>query len=102
MTDPTASFFPTFSVFARIAGELGAFGLLIWLGNLFWIGRAAIVRALAEASSRSHLLGVTIVVSFFSIGLNGWGEASFRGFGLWSTLGVALAYIRKPVPRTKR
>lgn len=96
MTDPTASFFPTFSVFARIAGELGIFGLIVWLGSFFWIGRQAVVRALSETSYVSIMLGITVVTSFFSIGLNGWGEASFRGFGLWSTIGIAAAYIQFP------
>lgn len=96
---PTASFFPSFSLMARLAGETGAVGLLVWTGFTVFITNRVIVQARAAqfAAGVMPYIGIAIVVSLFGSVLYGWTAGSLRALNIWAVFGISLAYIRDPV-----
>jgi hypothetical protein len=96
--DLRSSFFPSFSVFARLGGELGVFGLITWVGFL-----GALLYRVFKNLRVSYFLngqfpyfGVAIAASFFSLGVSGVGMASYRVYWLWMLLGLASIYALNP------
>jgi hypothetical protein len=96
--DINESFFPTFSIFARLAGETGLFGLMTWVGFLAYLLRkmTSSVRHSYLANRQFPIFGVALMTNFFSLGLTGLGMASFRLFWIWALLGLAACYIYRP------
>jgi O-antigen ligase len=96
--DPNSSFFPTFSVFARLAGEMGLLGLMTWVGFLAYLLRNVTKSARASfvANRQFPYYGVALITNFFSLGLTGLGMASYRVFWIWALLGLASAYSDTP------
>jgi hypothetical protein len=96
--DVNASFFPSFAVFARIAGEMGLVGLMIWVGFLAALLQKVWIRvwALYRETGRLPYFGIAITANFFSLGITGLGMASYRVFWIWALLGLAAAYLSSP------
>lgn len=98
ITDPDASFFPSFSLYSRIVAELGAVGYAVWL--LF----CTVLLGNAAASARRFYLrhgafpyiGAAILCGFFGLQFSGWAIASYKIPYIWLVLGFAAAYIRSP------
>ena len=96
--DSNSSFFPSFAVFAKIAGEMGLIGLVVWVGfftGLLW-GVWRSVSAEYLGSGRAPYFGIAIASNFFSLGLTGLGMASYRVFWIWALLGLAASYASNP------
>jgi hypothetical protein len=94
MTDPNASFFPSFSLYARIAGELGILGLLYWIGTrtamlLLVLEKAANLRRQGERA----YLGIAICTLFIGELFVGWTIASMKVVNFWMPLGLGFAYL---------
>lgn len=96
--DLNSSFFPTFSVFPRLAGETGLFGLAIWIGFLAYLLAKVTknVRHSYVAHGQFPYFGIALMTNFFSLGLVGLSMASFRIFWIWAMLGLAACYIYRP------
>jgi hypothetical protein len=94
----TSSFFPSFAVFARLAGELGAFGLATWVGFLVVMLNRVFTNLRVSYFSGGGFpyYGVALATNFFSIAVSGMGMASFRVFWLWATIGLASVYAMNP------
>ena len=98
ITDPDASFFPSFSLYSRIVAELGAVGYAIWLYFCMLL-----VGKVAASAQRFRLLhktfpyvGAAILCSFFGLQFSGWVIASYKIPYIWLALGLAAAYIKSP------
>jgi hypothetical protein len=93
-----SSFFPSFAVFARLAGELGVFALATWVGFLVVMLNRVFtnLRVSYFSSSGFPYYGVALATNFFSIAVSGMGMASFRVFWLWTTIGLASVYAMNP------
>jgi hypothetical protein len=93
-----SSFFPSFAVFARLAGELGVFGLAAWVGFLVVLLNRVFsnLRISYFAGGGFPYFGVALAANFFSIAVSGMGMASFRVFWLWTTIGLASIYAMNP------
>jgi hypothetical protein len=93
-----SSFFPSFAVFARLAGELGAFGLATWVGFLVVMLNRVFTNLRVSYFSGGGFpyYGVALATNFFSIAVSGMGMASFRVFWLWATIGLASVYAMNP------
>jgi hypothetical protein len=109
ITDPDASFFPSFSLYSRILAELGAVGYAIWLFFCtLLLGKVAVT---AHRFNLEHgafpYIGAAIICGFFGLQFSGWVIASYKIPYIWLVLGLAVAYIRsaqsmesrRPVPR---
>ena len=94
MTDPTSSFFPSFALTARLAGELGAYGLLVWLAfNAVLLNNVlAAARRYQVRTGLTPLVGVAVATEFFGSVLYGWSAGSLRALNLWGAFGLSLAY----------
>lgn len=97
--DSNSSFFPSFAIFAKIAGEMGLVGLVVWVGFLIDLLRKVWQRVWAVYldSGQFPYFGVAIVSTFFSLGLTGLGMASYRVFWIWALLGLAASYASNPL-----
>jgi len=98
ITDPDASFFPSFSLYSRILAELGAVGYAVWLFFCtLLLGKAA---ATAHRFYLEHgafpYIGTAVVCGFFGLQFSGWVIASYKIPYIWFVLGLAVAYIRSP------
>jgi hypothetical protein len=98
VTDPDASFFPSFSLYSRILAELGAVGYAIWL---FFC--TLMVGKVAASAHRFYLrygsfpyIGAAILCGFFGLQFSGWVIASYKIPYIWLVLGFAAAYIKQP------
>jgi hypothetical protein len=98
ITDPDASFFPSFSLYSRILAELGAVGYAVWL---FFC--TLLLGKVAATAHRFHLghgafpyIGTAIVCGFFGLQFSGWVIASYKIPYIWLVLGLAVAYIKQP------
>jgi hypothetical protein len=98
ITDPDASFFPSFSLYSRILAELGLVGYVIWL---FFC--TLILGKVAATAHRFHLehgafpyIGTAVICGFFGLQFSGWVIASYKIPYIWLVLGLAVAYIRSP------
>jgi hypothetical protein len=96
--DLRSSFFPSFAVFARLAGELGVFGLVTWVCFLAVLLYRVFknLRVAYLSSGAFPYYGVAVATSFFSIAVSGVGMASYRVFWLWAVLGLASIYALNP------
>jgi hypothetical protein len=96
--DSNSSFFPSFAVFAKIAGEMGLVGLLVWVGFLVDLLRKVWRSIWAKYLDDGQFpyFGIAIAVSFFSLGLTGLGMASYRVFWIWALLGLGASYASDP------
>jgi hypothetical protein len=98
ITDPDASFFPSFSLFSRILAELGAVGYAVWL--LFCTLLLSKVAATAHGFSLRHgafpYIGAAILCGFFGLQFSGWVIASYKIPFIWLVLGLAAAYVKQP------
>ena len=98
ITDPDASFFPSFSLYSRIVAELGAVGYAIWL----YFCTLLLGKAIVSAHGFWHrygafpYIGVAIVCGFFGLQFSGWVIASYKIPYIWLVLGFAVAYIKSP------
>jgi hypothetical protein len=99
ITDPDASFFPSFSLYSRILAELGAVGYAIWL---FFC--TLLLGKVAATAHRVYLqqgafpyIGAAIVCGFFGLQFSGWVIASYKIPYIWLVLGLAVAYIKSPL-----
>jgi hypothetical protein len=97
ITDPEASFFPSFSLYSRIVGELGAAGYAIWL---FFC--TLLLGKVAASAHRFYLrhgafpyIGTAIICGFFGLQFSGWVIASYKIPYIWFAFGFAAAYIKQ-------
>ena len=97
ITDPDASFFPSFSLYSRILAELGAVGYTIWL--FFCTILLGKVAATAHRFYLHHgafpYVGAAILCGFFGLQFSGWVIASYKIPYIWLALGLAVAYIKQ-------
>ncbi|MFT4252566.1 MAG: hypothetical protein QM608_08790 [Caulobacter sp.] len=96
--NPSASFFPSFSVYARFAGEWGAIGFGIW--TLFvasLTSGAAMTWQKVKAAGVIPRYGVAVITSLFGVVLVGWSSGSFKVFNLWAAIAMATVYIAAPL-----
>jgi hypothetical protein len=98
ITDPDASFFPSFSLYSRIVAELGVVGFAIWLSFcLLLLGK---VVGSAHGFWHRHrafpYIGTAILCGFFGLQFSGWVIASYRIPYIWFVFGFAAAYIKSP------
>jgi hypothetical protein len=98
INDPQASFFPSFSVYTRLAGEMGLVGYTVWM--MSWV---FILTRLIRAANRFSIeqgqcpyIGVAIICGIYASLFSGWNIASFKIPYIWLTLGLAAAYIEAP------
>jgi hypothetical protein len=91
ITDPDASFFPSFSLYSRIVAELGAVGYAIWL---FFC--TLLLGKVAASAHRFYLrhgafpyIGAAILCGFFGLQFSGWVIASYKIPYIWLVLGFA-------------
>jgi hypothetical protein len=98
ITDPDASFFPSFSLYSRIAAELGAVGYSVWVGFcLLLLGKVtASVHAFCHRHRAFPYVGAAILCGFFGLQFSGWAIASYKIPYIWFVLGFAAAYIKSP------
>jgi hypothetical protein len=98
ITDPDASFFPSFSLFSRIVAELGALGYAVWLlfCTLLLGNAAASARRFYLRNGAFPYIGVAILCGFFGLQFSGWAIASYKIPYIWLVLGLAAAYIKSP------
>ncbi|MBV8697547.1 MAG: hypothetical protein JO052_06790, partial [Bradyrhizobium sp.] len=98
ITDPDASFFPSFSLYSRILAELGAVGYAVWL--FFCTLLLGKVAATAHRFYLQHgafpYIGAAIICGFFGLQFSGWVIASYKIPYIWLVLGLAVAYIKSP------
>ena len=98
ITDPDASFFPSFSLYSRIVAELGVVGYAIWL----FFCTLLLGKVVASAHGFWHrygafpYIGVAILCGFFGLQFSGWVIASYKIPYIWLVLGFAAAYIKSP------
>jgi hypothetical protein len=98
ITDPDASFFPSFSLYSRMVAELGLVGYAIWLSfcslllgrvvtsaHGFWLRYGAF-----------PYIGVAVLCGFFGLQFSGWAIASYKIPYIWLVLGFAAAYMKSP------
>jgi hypothetical protein len=96
ITDPDASFYPSFSLYSRILAELGAVGYAIWL-----FFSTLLLGKVAASAHRFYLrqgafpyIGAAILCGFFGLQFSGWVIASYKIPYIWLVLGFAAAYIK--------
>src|SRR5262249_34992884 len=98
ITDPDASFFPSFSLYSRILAELGAVGYAVWL--FFCTVLLSKVAVTAHRFCLHHgafpYIGAAILCGFFGLQFSGWVIASYKIPFIWLVLGLAVAYIKSP------
>jgi hypothetical protein len=98
ITDPDASFFPSFSLYSRIVAELGMIGFAIWLSFCTLL----LGKVVASAHGFWHRyrvfphIGVAILCGFFGLQFSGWVIASYKIPYIWFVLGFAAAYVKSP------
>jgi hypothetical protein len=99
VSDPTASFFPSFSGVARLAGEMGSVGLLVWIYfSITLLSKVYEAAFLArDRLGRPPIVGQTIVVGLFSMALFEWSAGGLKGINIWGTFGLAAAYLYQPL-----
>lgn len=98
LTDPEASFFPSFSLYSRIAAELGSIGFLVWLAFSCLLLRNVMLAArLFWLQYRVFpYIGACIACCFFGLLFSGWVIASYRIPYIWFAFGFAAAYAKFP------
>lgn len=95
MENPSASFFPSFSVIARIAGELGAGGLIVWTALLTALALGCCDQATkARLAGLNPLMGASAVAAIFCVAVYCWTAGGFKGVYVWGVLGFAAGYAR--------
>lgn len=87
-----------YSVYARIAAELGAVGLGIWLLMWFLVMTACYRRYQLNnhITCQRDILGLALMISMIGVLLSGLTTDSLRFFGFWINLGLSWSYLRKP------
>jgi hypothetical protein len=98
ITDPDASFFPSFSLYSRILAELGVVGYAVWLFfcTLFLSKVAITAHRFYLDHGALPYIGAVILCGFFGLQFSGWVIASYKIPFIWLVLGLAAAYIRQP------
>jgi O-antigen ligase len=93
---PPVHFWPaSYTVYGRLAGELGIVGLLSWI--LLWLGLA--MKMLIASLDYQRLTGslpavsYALVVSCFCVLLSGLTTDTFRSPMIWITLGLSCRYL---------
>ena len=88
---------PTYSIHIRLMAETGMLGYALWLGMVMVL----ILRSLSASSAHSRLGRVHLAVAMTLVGwlLLGLSIDSFRFFGGWITIGIALAL---PLPAGRK
>jgi hypothetical protein len=98
ITDPDASFFPSFSLYSRMVAELGVVGYAIWL----YFCTLLLGKVVGSAHGFWHryrafpYIGAAILCGFFGLQFSGWAIASYKIPYIWLVLGFAVAYIKSP------
>lgn len=86
---------PVYSIYARIAAELGWIGLGIWL-SLWTIILAACFKRYQlnnRINNQRDILGLALMVSIIGVMLSGFTTDSLRFFGFWINMGLAWSYL---------
>lgn len=92
---PNTPWAPALGLFARIFGELGVPGFILWL--LIWV--SVLVSCIKKFNSNSHKskkidsIGMALVVSIIGVLLEGFNSDSFRYFGYWMLLPMCWIYL---------
>ena len=98
MNDPLATFFPSFSIYTRLAGELGATGYIVWVVSSYYLLAKTVAAAqqFKKSSNRNPYIGLAVASSIWGLVLIGWNSSSYKVFNIWFTFGTAVAYVRAP------
>ncbi len=98
VSDPDASFFPSFSIYTRMAAELGIVGYGIWTAFSYYFIKTTLRAAtyFRLSSGRYPLVGIAIICGFFGTQLMGWNIASYKVPYIWIIFGLAAAYSKAP------
>jgi len=93
--DANASFFPSFSVFARLAGELGGLGLGCWSVCTILLLNGVMRRGnfIVKITGDVPLVGIAIAAEIFGMLIYGWTAGSLRMINIWCAFGLGVAYI---------
>ena len=97
LDDPNASFFPSFSIYSRLAAELGIVGLMVWVSIFSILSHRVITRA-NEVSRRGLTPNLGALILSLHVGLIfvGWTIASLKIMNIWMTVGLSVAYACAP------
>jgi hypothetical protein len=98
ISSPKASFFPSFSIYTRVAAELGIFGYVVWVAFSYYFLKMALKAAVdfKRSSGQTPLVGIAIICGFFGMQLMGWNIASYKVPYIWAVFGLAAAYWKAP------
>jgi hypothetical protein len=104
LADPQASFLPSFSIYTRLAGELGIIGYAIWVAYSYYLLHITLAAAtnFYQTSGRYPWIGIAIICGFFGMQLIGWNIASYKVPYIWMIFGLATAYSTAPALLERR
>lgn len=87
---------PVHSLYARIIGELGFVGLILWflMWFSFFINTYKIFRIKSLMQKGIDYISLSIMISAIGMFMAGFSSDSFRLFGYWFILGVGWVHMR--------
>jgi O-Antigen ligase len=94
LTDP--QLWPSsYSVYARLAAELGVFGLVAWTGLWIFLARKVLIASLnyQQVTGMVPAVANPLIVSCFGVLFSGFTTDTFRTPMIWVTLGLCCRYL---------
>jgi hypothetical protein len=95
LTNPPKFWPASYSVYARLASELGIVGLAGWVSLWLWLARSIVVatRGFQVRTGRTPAVSYALVASCFCVLSSGFGTDTVRSPMIWITLGLSCRYL---------
>lgn len=92
-----------YSIYGRLAADMGMLGVLVWVGLWLWLARALLVATLAYRKITGELpfAAYPLIMSCFGVLLAGVPCDSLRSPMIWINMGLACRYLyemKKVIP----
>lgn len=95
LTSPPKFWPASYSIYARLAAELGLVGLVSWITLWLWLATSivAATREFQRLTGRTPAVSYALVASCFCVLSSGFGTDTLRSPMIWITLGLSCRYL---------